>query len=64
MDNRKLSSQRLNMLLKEVELDVNKCALQLWEKRDHSRRLYARLEYQAPTISEKIKLTKNSVYSL
>ena len=60
MDNRELSSQRLNALLKEVELDTTKCALQLWEKRDYLRRLYARLEYQASTVSEKIKLTKKS----
>jgi len=55
-----LNIEFLQRLLKKVELDVSKTPLELWEKRDFLRRLYVLREYQATTIVEKIKYTKQS----
>jgi hypothetical protein len=60
LDKLALSSQRLNALLKEVELNKDKCALQLWHKKRYLREYYEYLQYHAPTLFEKIKYTKKS----
>lgn len=59
-DNATFNIKRLNGLLKSVQLDTSKTPLKLWEKRDDLRRLYALLEYQAETLTEKIQCTKKS----
>lgn len=56
-----LNIEHVQRLLKKVELDTSRTVLELWERRDFLKQLYVLREYQATTITEKIKYSKQSV---
>lgn len=54
----RFSVKRLYKFLKKIELDEKRTPLELWERKDSLRRLYAFMEFQATTLSDKIKCVK------